>query len=63
MSKTLQQSDKIVQSLMELKEELSERMSYDHNVREIVFKINSCLFDQYPVHGQKELPLSDVIVK
>lgn len=58
MSKTLQQSNKIVQSLMELKEELYKRTSYDPTVREIVFKINSCLFDQYPVHKQPELPLT-----
>ena len=57
MSKQLQQSNKIVQSLMELRDELAERTSYDHTVREIVFKINSCLFDQYPVHKQPELPL------
>ena len=49
--KIKQPDAKIVASLEELRTELLKR-DYDANgtLREMIFKINSCLFDQYPVH-------------
>jgi len=55
--KQLQHPDKIISSLEELKEELHARSGYDSTAREILMKINSCLFNEYPVSNQKELPL------
>jgi hypothetical protein len=47
MSKTKVENSKIVESLENLKEELRLRTN-DVTVREIFFKINSCLFSEYP---------------
>lgn len=41
-------SDKVAESLGNLREELLKRAETDTTVREIVFKINSCLFKEYP---------------
>ena len=57
MTKNLQRADAIVDSLLELKEELWKLSQYDETARMILFKINSCLFSEYPVSNQLELPL------
>jgi len=46
--KVLQPNDKIVESLLRLKGELWEKQ--DDQLREVFFKINSCLYSEYP-HG------------
>ena len=46
--KTKQADSKIVASLEALKTELLEREANSSTVREILFKINSCLYSQYP---------------
>ena len=56
--KQLQPTNRIVQSLMHLKDELWEQAEFDATARMIVFKLNSCLHGTYPVNGQDELPLS-----
>ena len=61
MSKQLQNPNKVVESLQNLRDELWVRASYDLTAKEICFKINSCLFDQYPVHGQQEMPLTNEV--
>ena len=40
----------IVASLEKLKKELERREKSDPTAREILFKINSCLFSKYPHH-------------
>lgn len=49
MSKPLQPTEKIVQSLINLRDEM---VALGHS--EIAFKINSCLFSEYPheVHSK-----------
>ena len=44
--KKIQPKADIVESLINLREELMERT--DTTSREMVFKINSCLFSKYP---------------
>jgi len=51
--KELQERDQIVESLINLREELSKNS--DTRSREIMFKINSCLFSEYPHKYSKEL--------
>lgn len=46
--KKLQPKADIVESLLYLREELMQRT--DTTSREVVFKINSCLFSKYPHH-------------
>lgn len=46
--KTQQQNEKIVQSLLNLKEELWERSKTDDSAKEWLWKVNSCLFREYP---------------
>ena len=48
--KTKQPDAKIVASLEALKAELINRQYGDVQVLEILYKINSCLYDQYPIH-------------
>ena len=51
-SKKLQNSDTVLQSLLNLKDELVKRAAShpdDHVSLEILTKINSCLFDRYPI--------------
>ena len=45
-TKPVQPAEKVVESLMNLREELLGQD--DLKSREIVFKINSCLFSEYP---------------
>ena len=47
--KTKQTDAKIVASLEALKAELLGREANSSTVREILFKINSCLFSEYPI--------------
>lgn len=48
--KTLQPSEKVVESLLKLRDELwSKRKDLDHGARNVVFKINSCLYAKYPI--------------
>ena len=50
--KELQQADKVVQSLIALRDELADdEFSYFVDRKEILFKINSCLYEVYPIHG------------
>ena len=53
MKKELQNSDKIVESLQNLRDELWKQQDQSAIAREVFFKINSCLFDSYPVERQK----------
>jgi len=53
--KQLQHPDKIISSLNELKDELHRQSKYDMTAKVILMKINSCLFNEYPVSRQKEL--------
>lgn len=39
---------KTQESLKNLRDELMARVDYSHDIREVVFKINSCLFSEYP---------------
>lgn len=49
--KTLQEGDTVRQSLLMLRNELLNR---DHVcLNEVIMKINSCLFSQYPVNYTK----------
>lgn len=51
MTPKVKQPDiKIVESLENLKKELERRQEFDLTAREILFKINSCLFSKYPHH-------------
>ncbi len=53
-TKIKQPDAKIVASLEALKAELLKRdYDADGTLREILFKINSCLFDQYPTHPRE----------
>ncbi len=52
--KSKQSNAKIVESLENLKTELS--VHSDTRSREIWFKINSCLYAQYPHSAQRKLP-------
>lgn len=52
--KVKQPDAKIVQSLEALKEELISRQESCHVSREILFKINSCLFREYPPAWRQE---------
>lgn len=47
MNKKLQNNDEIVKSILSLKIELERRQAYDLTAREILFKINSCLYSVY----------------
>ena len=55
MSKQLQPSEKIVESLLKLKEELWKHFGNDQGGTgaEIAMKINSCLYTSYPVVKDK----------
>ncbi len=61
--KSKQSNAKIVESLENLKTELS--VHSDTRSREIWFKINSCLYAQYPHAAQRKLPVADehIIIK
>lgn len=55
MTKPLQQSDKVVESLIALRDELADdEWSRLVDRREMLFKINSCLYDVYPIHGRAQ---------
>ena len=45
--KPLRPDSRIVQSLLNLKSEL-EPQEWDPSTRVLLFKINSCLYDEYP---------------
>jgi hypothetical protein len=51
--KELQKADRVVESLIALRDELADD-EWSHLVdrREMLFKINSCLYDVYPIHGK-----------
>lgn len=51
--KELKPSPMIVESLINLKLELMQRERGCAVTREILFKINSCLYSQYPNYGKK----------
>lgn len=48
--KPLQPTDKIVMSLLNLRNEILENGTDDATRREYLFKINSCLYREYPTH-------------
>ncbi len=54
MSKPLQPLYRIVDSLLALKDEL-EGKTHDASLRECLFKINSCLYEKYPITEQPYL--------
>ena len=53
MSKQLQNPEKIVESLIHLKDELWDRRN-EQGISEIIYKINSCLYKEYPIVIQEE---------
>lgn len=52
-SKALQPADKVVESLLRLRDELYKRPD-DAIANEIFFKINSCLYGEYPHRKETE---------
>jgi hypothetical protein len=52
--KVKQPDSKIVESLESLKEELASKQENCLVSREILFKINSCLFSEYPPSWRRE---------
>ncbi len=52
MRKQQKPDNEIVRSLINLRDELIDKDIDKYH--EIFFKINSCLYDQYPVHPRKE---------
>lgn len=50
MTKEIQNGNKVVKSLLALKDEL-ENNHRGGEIREILFKINSCLYSEYPITG------------
>lgn len=48
VTKEYKSKDEIINSLLNLREELAKHS--DTRSREVVFKINSCLFSKYPHH-------------
>jgi hypothetical protein len=63
MKKELQNSDKVVESLQNLRDELWDRQDQSTIAREIFFKINSCLFGSYPIDGQIDSPVEEPKMK
>ena len=53
MDKSIQAPEQIIASLINLKEELITRQAHDLVCREILFKINSCLYSKYPHNIQE----------
>ena len=52
--KQKQPDAQIVASLENLKKEILEKYMYNPDMRMVLFKINSCLYREYP-HNPKEL--------
>lgn len=46
--KTKQSNAQIIESLENLKQELLLKQEDNHIIREILFKINSCIYSTYP---------------
>ena len=54
MDKPVQTAEQVIASLLNLKEELVLRQANNPVCREILFKINSCLYSKYPHNTQEK---------